>query len=155
MKRENFFGQKLFSGPSVDFANQIYIDAQENIYTTGSFFESIVFEWGDEAFFLTSTQEKDAYVHKMAQASILNSNLDIKKGVFELFPNPVQQNLFLKNPKQENITLKVLDLNGKILRNMVSDEALIEVSTEGFMSGIYFVSIETSTKLETILIVKT
>ncbi len=69
------------------------------------------------------------------------------------YPNPVKDNLYIRNNHTiENV--KILDLAGKILSEIKLNSNEGEINMQQFPTGIYFVKITTSSKSETVKIIK-
>ncbi len=61
----NFLWAKQMGGPNSDFGNSIITDAAGNIYTTGSFRETVDFDPGSGTFNLTSAGWDDIFIQKL------------------------------------------------------------------------------------------
>ena len=66
---------------------------------------------------------------------------------FLVFPNPMTNNLFIGNPKQEPISMfEITDLNGRVVYQKNSDfEKEININISSLAAGIYFLTIKSNT----------
>lgn len=102
-----------------------------------------------------SVKAKDAAANVSSISSILNVTTlnDISTGVFEskdneltLYPNPVDNNLFLKMKSIGTAQITISDLNGRILKSIeeiISPDSKISIDLNSFESGIYLVKVRT------------
>lgn len=65
----------------------------------------------------------------------------------QVFPNPVEDVLFVQNNQSEKISFVVTDLHGKIIHEsgLQSGNVTHEIVTSQWQSGIYFLNVETET----------
>jgi hypothetical protein len=103
-----------------------------------------------------SVKAKDAAANVSSISSILNVTTlnDISTGVFEskdneltLYPNPVDNNLFLKMKSIGTAQITISDLNGRILKSIeeiISPDSKISIDLNSFESGIYLVKVRTN-----------
>lgn len=76
------------------------------------------------------------------QLSVAENDL---KANIQVYPNPMEDVLFIRSNQSEKISLTVTDLNGKILfeSGLQDGNGIHEISTSQWRSGIYFLSVET------------
>ena len=61
--------------------------------------------------------------------------------LLNIFPNPFTDNLTVKNNSNSQLTITVLDINGKVLINQTSDQEEININTSNLINGVYFMSV--------------
>ncbi len=71
----------------------------------------------------------------------------------QMYPNPVDEVLFISNSKMERLTIQVVDINGRVIyhTNAFDDNALIEIPTQKWNSGMYFVTLTSEDGLQATL----
>lgn len=79
-------------------------------------------------------------------ASLAVNDINQKDNSIEIYPNPVKNNLNIKNPKKEEIRkISVYSASGQLVREeTVKNQGEISVDVSGLDSGVYFAKIETS-----------
>jgi len=56
-------------------------------------------------------------------------------------PNPVFTTLWIQNPKGKNLSIQILDINGRILKQVSTTKILTGISNEELSAGVYCVNI--------------
>jgi hypothetical protein len=67
----NFTWAKQMGSTNFDIGNSLTVDGSNNIFTTGSFKNTVDFDPGAGVFNLTSSGSSDLFIQKMSQASVL------------------------------------------------------------------------------------
>ncbi|WP_052823546.1 leucine-rich repeat domain-containing protein [Neotamlana sedimentorum] len=62
--------------------------------------------------------------------------------VFNLFPNPTTNLVYVNNLKMQNISISVFDLNGRTLLNRKANTLQIPINLSGFKTGMYLLKIK-------------
>ena len=62
---------------------------------------------------------------------------------FRVYPNPVNDILTIENELSSDSKLTIVDINGRIVKNVSSSSSLTSINVSDLNSGIYFVNIET------------
>ena len=66
------------------------------------------------------------------------AGIDDLSGIgISIYPNPVQNQLFIKQEKPKNIDIKLIDHTGRAVLSLQSGQQLIPVQLDNFASGIY------------------
>ncbi|MFN5417474.1 MAG: LamG-like jellyroll fold domain-containing protein [Flavobacteriia bacterium] len=60
---------------------------------------------------------------------------------FVVISNPVKDFLSIKNTKSEQLIISLFDLNGKLIRNIKSNEQLIQLDVSSLESGLYLLEL--------------
>ncbi len=81
-----------------------------------------------------------------------NSSLQIIKNNNKVFPNPVSDALFVKSKIGSVISL--FNINGRVLKNYISDSHIVEFDITGLTKGTYFLKIKSQNKLELQKVIK-
>jgi hypothetical protein len=79
-----------------------------------------------------------------SSASIATSLANItqfKKNEIRIFPNPVSTHLYLELAKEEFLHIEIIDLAGRTIFSMLSENNKVKINTSNFDSGIYFVKV--------------
>ncbi len=113
----NFVWVQQMGGEEYQAGNSIVLDADKNVYTTGSFGGTVDFDPGTDEQNLTSLGSLDVFVQKLRQTTVgvvENSLADN----FVLFPNPTNRNFTIEfDEVQENLTIRLLSVSGQILES--------------------------------------
>ena len=67
-----------------------------------------------------------------------------KEGEIKLYPNPVRDVLSLRLSEQESSSLKIADLNGKIVYESEGVKSHLELNTSEWINGIYLIKLSNS-----------
>ena len=59
-----------------------------------------------------------------------------------IYPNPTKSNLYISNDAENNLNIKVIDINGRVIIETSSDSNKIRLDMERYPSGVYNVVIE-------------
>ncbi|MEM8909718.1 MAG: aryl-sulfate sulfotransferase, partial [Bacteroidota bacterium] len=60
---------------------------------------------------------------------------------FKVFPNPVEAALFVENPDQHTLTVRLLDVRGQLLLKRQSNAAQVVLAAQDWPSGLYLLQI--------------
>lgn len=81
-----------------------------------------------------------------------NINENSKGGYFNLYPNPVANELTISN-KQSAIgkiaTISIIDITGKVIYSITTSAQKTKINTNSFVNGIYYVKVKTDSFIET------
>jgi hypothetical protein len=80
-----------------------------------------------------------------------NSKLD---EFLNIYPNPFDNSLRIKNTSNTSLEIKIVDVSGKIIMTQISDSELVELNTTELSSGIYFLTISNGELVSNYKIVK-
>lgn len=72
----------------------------------------------------------------------------------KVYPNPIISILKVENIKQYQLNITVHDASGKVIHAKTSLKPIIEINMKNESSGIYFVTVSSSTKTSTLKMVK-
>ena len=72
---------------------------------------------------------------------------DLVETGISVYPNPVQNQLFIKQEKLQNINIILIDHTGREILSLQSNQQLIPVKLHNFASGIYQILIKTQDRL--------
>lgn len=107
--------------------------------------------------------ENDTYEFEVTENRTLTANFqldlsvsDVDKSDFEIYPNPVKNILYIKNPNFHEFELTIYDLSGKLILNRKNNNSQnLEFDLSSFKSGNYLVEIKSGkTQLTTKIIKK-
>lgn len=62
---------------------------------------------------------------------------------FALYPNPANDKFFLSNPDKNQLGILIKTLEGEVILQKNASDHIVEILTDGFPTGIYFVLIQT------------
>ena len=82
-----------------------------------------------------------------------NSILESKKDNISIYPNPVINNLTIKNEETIN-ELRIFDVQGKMQLHLSPKSEIIDIDMSLFSAGVYFLQIVSHNKVNTSKIIK-
>lgn len=137
-----------------DYPEDIYVDASNNIYTTGSYESTADFDPGTSTYNLTSNGASDVFVQKLNgfSSSILETESFININVY---PNPTDGDFSIDlKDNHETITITITDILGQIIHSSIYNESqLLNLKIEN-PAGVYLLVIESKNKKDVIRLVK-
>lgn len=125
-------------------------------YNTNSFIENLTFN--STYFFLTNNSYKiyRRQYSQLVNLNNLNSKIFTEFSMSQNYPNPFNPitNIKFKIPKIEYVTIKIFDVVGKkvkelVNQNMIPGEYIVDFDGSSLESGVYFYRIETGDYVET------
>jgi hypothetical protein len=72
----------------------------------------------------------------------------------DIFPNPTNDFVFIKNKANESLGINIYNLNGILLNSEVSNKEITRISLETLGSGVYFLKIVNDKTAKTFKIIK-
>ncbi len=86
----------------------------------------------------------------------VDNNQDLNfSNVMKLFPNPTKEKLTVTFTSEQIRTIRILDINGRVLQELNTNELEIELSVNNLQSGIYYLNVFSEDKtMETARFVK-
>ncbi|HRD39148.1 MAG TPA: T9SS type A sorting domain-containing protein, partial [Bacteroidia bacterium] len=117
-----FIWAKHMGGTLSDKARSIDVAKDGSIYSTGSFNGTCDYDPGSGVSNITSNGGTDIFIHKLAPTTIGIDEIHIKNHL-SVFPNPVSDFLYIKEPYNFNI-------NDVILYNNLGRQILLKKSIE-------------------------
>ena len=85
------------------------------------------------------------------------STKDLKTTIFQVFPNPVTNQLFLKTERTDIFELQyqILSVSGQVVQNgIINPNENQGIALEDFAGGIYFLRLQSDDAMETLKFVK-
>lgn len=136
----SFYWAKQMGGALNDHPYTICHDASGNLLTTG-YFSSNSCDFDPEVgTFYLNAMAADAFIHKTCKICTTGIDNDkIEDNLFYIFPNPTEDKLFVVNPKNQFIHLKIYSSLGTLLEQKFIPEGTNIIDTENYNSGIYFI----------------
>lgn len=132
-------------GTSNSWGNGIALDALGNVYTTGTFSNTVDFMYtadfdpGPVVYNLTVNGYTDVFVHKMGPTLITGIEGNEKKYKIKIYPNPANDNLFIES-EEKIISSKCVNYLGQII-DLKLENSYFNISK--LTNGIYFLNLIT------------
>ncbi len=143
----NFVWAQSFGGPFIDESNRIFVDAQQNIYTTGVYSLNVDFDPGPGVSYHYSAGNIDGFVQKMGPNSVgINQNTLVKK--IKVYPNPVNDLLYIETGKiYRYCNINIIGVTGKSIRTYTfKSKNTYKVPVSHLPAGIYFVRLQSENR---------
>lgn len=140
----NFVWVAQAGGGTYDVGHSITVDGSGNIYATGSYAGTGDFDPGTGVFNLTPSSNVDEiFIMKLLPLFTQVYTLNRSNNSIEVYPNPANEKLFIRNISNDVNRLILFDINGKeILQMEITGDSDINTST--LKAGIYSLNLETS-----------
>jgi hypothetical protein len=132
---------KQFGGTNEVLSRALTLDANDNIYFTGTFNETADFDPGTGTFALTSTGSYDVFLQKMESGATGFGGNPVSDE-FVIYPNPTDGNLVIEFEKNQNsVTLVLRNVIGQVVETkFVHNSNRVELQIDG-AGGIYLLEI--------------
>ncbi|MFT5821840.1 MAG: hypothetical protein ACI8ZM_003096 [Crocinitomix sp.] len=127
---------QLFGGDLDDNLTAVFIDAENNIYSTGAFNNTVDFDPGVGETDLVSTGQEDSYILKLNQSSAGLSELS-DNDIVLLYPNPAIASLNIVTTELVE-SISIYNLAGEL----VQFELSMQFSIENLETGVYMVTVK-------------
>lgn len=130
------------------------LDSNQNLLISGSFTESVDFDFSSAIQNVTSTSANnlDRFWAKYSTATLgLGENI-LTKG-YSIYPNPTNGELFVSHPLNSEFNITITDITGKILKTTtLQNNESLDVSY--YPQGMYFIQIVSRTEKNTYKFIK-
>lgn len=150
----NLLWVKQMGGTGIDIGNSIAIDANNHIYATGRFQETVDFDPGAGVQNLTSTGSWDIFIQKLGDGTV-NLNDLTEKLPFTLYPNPTHGQFSLSFEEiLPDIEVAIKDIQGRLIhtsRHQQADKIDLELNKP---SGLYYIELKTPEGRTTTSVIK-
>lgn len=110
-------------------------------------FSPVIMETGMEII-ASETLYQDAW-YAFYSGEATNSLEETENESFKIYPNPSSDFITIERGNNELIQLNLVDLSGKTVKSIPSNQAKEIVNIEGLQSGIYFIQFENKGMIET------
>ncbi|NOQ71479.1 MAG: T9SS type A sorting domain-containing protein [Crocinitomix sp.] len=132
----NFISVQLFGGDLEDNLTAVFVDAENSIYSTGAFNNTVDFDPGAGASDLVSTGQEDAYILKLNQPSTGISELSDNE-MSLLYPNPANSSLNIVTSELIE-SISIFNLAGELVQFEQSNH----FSIDNLETGVYIVTVK-------------
>jgi hypothetical protein len=133
-----------------DWPQGIELNSSGELYLTGGFNNTVDFDPGNLVFNLNSLGNSDAFVLKLGSTVGIIENED--EIIFSIYPNPAKDVLNFENSTTQINNIKIIDLNGKIVKSSILLDNQIRV--EDLTKGVYFLQLEAKNSIFTYKFIK-
>ncbi|MEI8203722.1 MAG: CehA/McbA family metallohydrolase [Bacteroidota bacterium] len=117
------------SDSSIEFSD---IPGQKSFYRIELLSNGSPISWTNPIYFGYETPE----------VASINNNSELSK--IEIYPNPTNDDVYIRNKTNEPINIKLYNIHGATLANVSSSEETIKIDLETYSKGIYFIKINDS-----------
>jgi hypothetical protein len=147
----NFVWAYQISGPSTETPNCITARSTE-AYIVGSFNSTVDFDPSASSYTLSAPIDQDAFIMKLGGTVGID---ELQQSTTPLiFPNPVTDKLYLKTQSDIESIIITNVLGKEVFYSENINKKSVEINTNNFSSGIYFVAIREKEGAKTIKIIK-
>lgn len=150
-----FLFAKRIGGTGNDDGQDIYVDGVGNVYTSGFFNSTVDFDPGPPSYTMTAGPFATAFLIK--QDASVGLNEFNKNFSVSFFPNPTNENLYIKFQNYDLTNITIANSVGQIVfkSEMNSPTNNLTIDTGELPSGIYFLQLKTNIGLTTKKFIKT
>lgn len=138
----NSLWAKSAGGNSSDVANSIYKDANDNLYIAGNFGSSTVAFGNDTLLGTLPYGASDFFIAKLDNVITGTSELPVVMNNFNLYPNPVQNELFIESNFEGTQKFEIFNIVGQIIYSYVVDKKAV-VNMTNLPNGVYLIKLNT------------
>lgn len=132
---------KRIGGGLNDQGLSIKVDALDNIYTTGYFYETVDFDPDTGTFNLASSGSRDIFVHKMSQtATGINENENWSSGI-SIYPNPTTSSFNVTIPASQTSFIEIYNSLGALVHQQTTATEQNTINLSNQPNGLYFVKV--------------
>lgn len=135
-----------------DLARGLELDNYGNMYVSGMFGGTIDFDPGTGVIDLIATGSADAFLIKYTDLT-LGIDLIDQNSIITLYPNPVQNELFIEINDLEIIEISILDYSGKIVKTFSNSDTK-NIIVSDLKQGIYILKVSTKKGVSTNIFIK-
>jgi hypothetical protein len=136
-----------FGDGGTDLARGLEIDASGDMYVTGIFGGTIDFDPGTGTMDLTATGSADGFIIKYSDL-VVGINSLTQNSTIKLYPNPVQNQLFIESEKGQIIEMNILDISGKEIRSITNNN-VNNIDVSELTQGVYILKVTTENGIST------
>ncbi len=132
-----------FGANAYDYGRSIAVDANNNIYTTGYFKNTVDFDPTANTDNHTSNGETDIFIQKMSQTTTYVTDNGSEKQI-NVYPNPTKGHVVINlDKKYEKVSVNVTDVIGKTVKTFKFDDTQeINLNLDSH-KGVYFIEVNT------------
>ena len=127
---------------SNSFVPTITTDTLGGFYITGSFINTMTFDFGNGSNNFISNGYLDTFILKFSINSLSNDNNEMLRTI-SYFPNPTNEELTIIS--RDNFKISVYDINGKIVKRVTKNSREFSFSLKNLSPGLYLLKGENST----------
>jgi len=155
---------KGFGGINYDQASDIYVDVTGNVYTTGSFGDTVDFDPGPgviDFYSFGGEYDNDDFVLKLHNSNVgITEHNAATTSEFSVYPVPNngQFNISMNLKSDEKLTVEIVDITGKLLKSFNESKInaginSMPIDASELSNGIYFVRVYNATINNTMKII--
>lgn len=135
----NFQMVHTFSDVGSDMGRGLEIDANGNMYVGGMFAGTIDFDPSTGTSNLTTDGTSDVFVIKYSNL-VLGLNSLAQKLVFNVYPNPAQNELFMEIDDLTTTKIEIFDYSGQLVKSIVNN-TINQIDISDLKEGVYILSV--------------
>lgn len=130
-----------------DLAKCIDINPAGDIYIVGTFAGTADFNPGSGTTELTADGTSDGFLIKYSDLAAGINSLS-EKSTIKLYPNPVQNQLFIESEKGQVLEMNILDISGKEIRSITNNN-VNSIDVSNLNQGVYILKVTTENGIST------
>lgn len=155
-KNGNFlWATSMGSSGIFEYAFDIHVDEQGNVYTTGSYDGGMDFDPGAGVVSIPTNGASDVYVLKLSQPPGIMTIPTLQKEQIQLYPNPSTGQVTVELQDIQEATLRVLDAQGKVVATpSIAQQNTHQLDLSFLPSGLYYISVVTDKSSSIVKLVK-
>lgn len=126
----------ITTGETFDTASGVAVDAADNVFMTGSYGDSAVFDPGPGGTYHTASSST-AFTVKYGPSLSTGQATAAPAPTLQLMPNPTSGNLTLAGAFERGDALVILDHAGRSVMHLVAQEHLMQLAVGHLKPGVY------------------
>lgn len=139
----NLYGGTNGTNPdtyTIEDVTIILADASKTDYTFDGWFTTDYYQVGTEISEIAQGSFGDTILY--AKFTITTGIADIENASFNIYPNPAYNHIVIANVKQSVESIKILDITGKLVKQMSINKEKSQFDVSNLKEGIYFLKID-------------
>jgi hypothetical protein len=135
----DFIWAQSIGGIGSDAGNAIALDVKENIYSTGTFADTVDFDPSIRIYNLTAIGKYDTYVSKLSQSSSSITPLHPQTLTYRIFPNPATGLITIE--ASQTAQLQVYNVTGALVYQSQLLQTHSQHDLSALANGVYFLKL--------------
>jgi hypothetical protein len=143
----NYLWAGSFRGKGTDNIYALDIDANDNVYTTGTFNLICDLDPTADSLMIVPGSSNTPFIVKLNQGQTTSSISENVENQIEVYPNPSQGDFRIQHPNLQGVAkISIYNSIGQIIHSQTSTSGSIECNLNHVASGVYYLQIQDNNK---------